>query len=904
MEDGLNGGRGGARLEGPRRDVSPSPTQRLSGNERLYEAYNDLHALAQAFEKPFDAPAILVVGHQTDGKSALVEALMGFQFNSVGGGTKTRRPIALHMQYNASCSTPRCFLFDDSLMEKELGLEELQFYIEAENSRLEAQQMFCPKEIICRIEYKYCPNLTIIDTPGLISAAPGKANAVMQGFSAQVEAIVRGKLETREHIIMCLEDTNDWNNATTRRLVMQDTDGWNNATTRRLVMQADPTLSRTVLVSTKFDTKLPQFARGADVEMFLHPAGALGLGDRPSAGMLADGPFFTSVPSGRIGSDKDSRFRNNDEFRAAIVEREAADVSEVESKMNRRLSKEERTHLGVAQLRGFLEQLLQRRYLESVPTIVPMLEKETRSVQAQLDAVSAELSGLQSDKLKDKGRVMVEAFVSRLLLLLRGTAVASPDKFGETLADEQARGGAFCGANGRCAVPTDALPNAGMRLFGGAQFHRALTEFKHAAGQITCPPVTREEITNACGIDDMHDGVNYIRTACVIATARSQEIFEPLMHQLGKRLSHVVRRLMPIALHLMQRNGQLPAGHELFLTRLSSTFSGFIEETEKACKHRVLEDLQSTTRYVSWSLHTKGASSLRTAMQRVREPPSGERGKSGMQQTSPQLVDLPGGGGQVLDLLESTLWNHSLGATSEDIVSALVGMVFCGIRDYVVQCAELKFNCFFLMPLVDTFPLHVRSETERALDAQLEDVFDATAMRASLAARREALSAELRQVETLQRKFSSIHVTLVQQTTSARGGGGGGGAAHAAGAAAAGGGGSAGGAMPPRDPARDGGGGGGGRKLDAHMLSLTESFATGTVMVSAITAAAAAASKGGSGSGALDSVQAKASPLAQPPRKPLADDAGDAPLRKAAVGAAAPERPSLLAGLKPVPRDT
>lgn len=40
-----------------------------SGNERLYEAYNDLHTLAQDFEKPFDAPAILVVGHQTDGKS-------------------------------------------------------------------------------------------------------------------------------------------------------------------------------------------------------------------------------------------------------------------------------------------------------------------------------------------------------------------------------------------------------------------------------------------------------------------------------------------------------------------------------------------------------------------------------------------------------------------------------------------------------------------------------------------------------------------------------------------------------------------------------------------------------------------------------------------------------------------
>ena len=55
----------------PSVDASPdrSTNSFRSGNERLYEAYNDLHTLAQDFEKPFDAPAILVVGHQTDGKS-------------------------------------------------------------------------------------------------------------------------------------------------------------------------------------------------------------------------------------------------------------------------------------------------------------------------------------------------------------------------------------------------------------------------------------------------------------------------------------------------------------------------------------------------------------------------------------------------------------------------------------------------------------------------------------------------------------------------------------------------------------------------------------------------------------------------------------------------------------------
>lgn len=33
--------------------------------------------------------------------------------------------------------------------------------------------------------------------------------------------MVRAKMEQKEYIILCLEDSNDWSNATTRRLVMQ-----------------------------------------------------------------------------------------------------------------------------------------------------------------------------------------------------------------------------------------------------------------------------------------------------------------------------------------------------------------------------------------------------------------------------------------------------------------------------------------------------------------------------------------------------------------------------------------------------------------------------------------------------------------------------------------------------------
>ena len=106
----------------------------------------------------------------------------------------------------------------------------LQEYIENENSRLEREGQFWAKEIIVRMEYKYCPNLSIIDTPGealaqmqacaathkvvfichaatdctphkcaselaaalrhaagLISAAPGKRNGQLQASARQVD---------------------------------------------------------------------------------------------------------------------------------------------------------------------------------------------------------------------------------------------------------------------------------------------------------------------------------------------------------------------------------------------------------------------------------------------------------------------------------------------------------------------------------------------------------------------------------------------------------------------------------------------------------------------------------------------------------------------------------------------
>lgn len=90
---------------------------------------------------------------------------MGFQFNHVGGGTKTRRPVKIEMVYDAGADSPLCSLaLADG--DREMSLEDLKAYIESENTRLGSENRFDTTDIIVQIRYKLCPNLTIIDTPG------------------------------------------------------------------------------------------------------------------------------------------------------------------------------------------------------------------------------------------------------------------------------------------------------------------------------------------------------------------------------------------------------------------------------------------------------------------------------------------------------------------------------------------------------------------------------------------------------------------------------------------------------------------------------------------------------------------------------------------------------------------
>ena len=57
--------------------------------------------------------------------------------------------------------------------------------------------------------------------------------------------------------------------------------------------------------------------------------------------------------------------------REAVAERENVDVAELESRLDRKLDRAERSRVGVTQLRRWLEKLLQRRHASEPSTLVP-----------------------------------------------------------------------------------------------------------------------------------------------------------------------------------------------------------------------------------------------------------------------------------------------------------------------------------------------------------------------------------------------------------------------------------------------------------------------------------------------------------------------------------------------------
>jgi len=98
--------------------------------------------------------------------------------------------------------------------------------------------------------------------------------------------------------------------------------------------------------------------------------------------------------------------------------------------------------------------------------------------------------------------------------------------------------------------------NKDHRLYGGSQYHRTLREFHLASKCLRLPTITEDEIANAAGVGEIHDGVNFLHAACVIALEKARLSFEPLLEALRVRVTHVMDRLCPVTEYMLRETGE------------------------------------------------------------------------------------------------------------------------------------------------------------------------------------------------------------------------------------------------------------------------------------------------------------------------------------------------------------
>jgi hypothetical protein len=66
----------------------------------------------------------------------------------------------------------------------------------------------------------------------------------------------------------------------------------------------------------------------------------------------------------------------------------------------------------------------------------------------------------------------------------------------------------------------------------------------------------------------------------------------------------------------------------------------------------------------------------------------------------------------LMQLMEEASCTRNAQRTSA-VVSALVRHIMGSWREHFARSVAMKFNCFFLMPFIDSFPFYLRAELDK-----------------------------------------------------------------------------------------------------------------------------------------------------------------------------------------------
>ncbi|KAK4439181.1 Dynamin-related protein 5A [Sesamum alatum] len=553
----------------------PMDTSNKSAYEfkKRFEAYNRLQAAAVAFGEKVPIPEIVALGGQSDGKSSLLEALLGFRFNVREVEMGTRRPLILQMVHESTALEPRCRFQEEDSEEYGSPIVSSTAIADTIKSRTEAllrktRTAVSSKPIIMRAEYAHCPNLTIIDTPGFVlKARKGEPESTPE----EILSMVKSLASPPHRILLFLQ---------------QSSVEWCSSLWLDAIREIDPAFRRSIIVVSKFDNRLKEFGDRWEVDRYLSASGYLGENTRP---------FFVALP-------KDRSTVSNDEFRRQISQVDAEVMCYLRDVVKGGFDEEKyKSYIGFGCLRDYLESELQKKYKEAAPATLAILEQRCSEVTADLARMESKIKATSDvAHLRKSAMLHAASLCNHLEALLEGAADPAPERWGRTTEEEKLESG----IGGWPGVTIDTKPpNATLRLYGGAAFERVVHEFRCATYSMECPVVSREKVANILLAHAGRGGSRGLTEAAAeIARAAARSWLAPLLDTACDRLAFVLRNLFDIAIERNrhrhsgygQQSGDMD-GYVGFHAALRRSYNSFVEDLARQCKQAVRHHLDSVT---------------------------------------------------------------------------------------------------------------------------------------------------------------------------------------------------------------------------------------------------------------------------------------------------------------------
>jgi len=482
----------------------------------LFSAFSTIRNIARTINCEFVVPEVVFLGRRGSGKSSLIETFLGHTMMPV---TETLRPVEIRMVNNPDCETPRVTLLRDIVdetffpEETDVPLNEVSKSIQLRNIKRIAE----PIRVL--YESKFCMDMTLYDTPGLLHPSDGSGDD-----QELTEKMVLDLAKPNNRLIVCVEEACEWE-------LVEGID---------FVNRVDPRHERSIFVFNKMPNLINKFSSAPELTKFLRGGTQLPL---IRAGRVTDKVFFTIMPTGVGRSDK-----------PAVFKRKVASLLSTQLKELEALQYDSRFegNIGALAVQKRILLWVWNRYQNVVlPAVIRHIRAIRGNAEKSKAGIEDRIASISPQELRKDASLFASSWVDTISAMLNRSLVGKPALNGQTLAEECAGEDAFAAwtdANmERIELDRNKVGGAQDKLYGAAQFERLLREFRTVVNDAVNIEVSADEAATALGSARSDLAPDVAWAACYLVQQKCSLLFPPLVQQLVARAKAIFDHVVDIA---------------------------------------------------------------------------------------------------------------------------------------------------------------------------------------------------------------------------------------------------------------------------------------------------------------------------------------------------------------------